>query len=272
MANQPVVSAIVEAITSTEALAAFLGAFAAFLLEALRRWHSDRLATLAAGNEAIFFLSQMFAHITNINNQYFVERAVEVREIMKREPNYLEFLPMEAGTEDVVRVPTGRLGFLLGTYDPDLLNRLAAADREFGVLMKLMEQRNAAHVQWQQASAVVNSQIAAGAPIPLGVLEEMVGIDLSYRLRHMTESLQTRLPGCADNLKSAGGQLAEVLSLTFPIGRVNKFVVRERPNAVAPLVGGPKPRPWRRVVRSVARLARKPLRSSTKVSKARAGG
>ncbi len=246
---------LLTALTSTECIAAFLGACAAFLMEALRRWWSDRRDTLAAGNEAVFALAQMFAHITNVYNQQFVEQAKVFREMANREPNYAEILPLELG-DGVARLRFERLGFLLRSHDPDLLNRLAAADSNFGVLTKVIERRNEAQVQWQRATAAVFAQNLSGSPIPFETLERLVGMDLSFRLKNMTEELQRRLPECSKELRSAGQQLTRVLSLVFPMGRVNSFIHVERENAVTPPSGIPKPPLWRRFIRGIVRLMR----------------
>lgn len=249
----------IKAITSTEFLAAFFGAFTAFLLEAMRRWRSDRLANLASGNEGVFALAQMYTMVTNINNQMFVDRIPEVTKLLGRPPDYVEFLPMHAGNTQSMRLRVDKLGFLLDTYDPDILRRIASCDGDFAVLMDTLEQRNQAHVEWQQRSAQAAAGLFTGQPITLGQLKEAVGLDLSLRLRAYTENLQQGLPQCAENLKSAGGQLTKVLAMTFPTRRVNSFVEAKRTNAVLP-VPNVKPRLWRRFVRGCYRVARIQIR------------
>lgn len=251
---------LLDAITSTEALAAFLGAFAAFLLEAIRRWRSDRLAELAAGNEAVFALSQMCTMTTNINNQLFVDRIAEFTKTMGRAPSYIEFLPMHAGNTDLMRLHMDKLGFLLNTYDPDILNRIASCDRDFAVLMGVMEQRNHAHIEWQQKSSHAMAKLfTAQIEVPITQMEQLVGMDLSYRLRAFTEHLQEGLPRCAEDLKSAGEQLTKVLAMTFPTRRVASFVNIPRVESAirAPNV---KPRLWRRCVRACYRVTQTQIR------------
>jgi hypothetical protein len=260
MADISATDKILAAITSTEALAAFLGAFAAFLLEAIRRWRSERLANLAAGNEAVFALSQMYTWMTNVNNQMFVDRAAEVRAETGRDPLYIYFLPMEARSEDVLRVPMDRLGFLLSSYEPDMLNRIAACDREFGVLSRLLEQRNAIHVEWQQRSGQITAQLPPGTEVTLEQMENAVGGDLSHRLKAMTESLQKGLPACAGDLRTVATQLTFTLSMVFPTKRVTEFEAIPREKGLQLPAAARPPRLWRRFVRRCFRIARTPIR------------
>ena len=266
MADQSVAQQLVTALTSTEALAAFLGACAAFLLEALRRWRSDRLTNLAAGNEAVFALSQMYTLVTNLHNQMFVDRIPEVRKVLGRDPTYIEFLPIEAGSDDIIRVPLDRLGFLLRSYEPDILNRVAACAREFGVLMRLLTQRNLAHVQWQQASGQVYARMPVGTELTIGQLENAVGLDLSYRLRMMTEHLHMGLANCAGDLKLVADQLTYTLSMTFPTQRVSHFEAIPREKGMQLPAAARPPRLWRRIVRECFNLARTPVHFPAKKS------
>lgn len=250
----------IEAVTSTECLAAFLGALAAFALEAIRRWRADRLAELAAGNEATFALCQMFTHTANIYNQKFVTHAKEFRDKSGRDPNYAEIFPMQVSADRVFRLQLDKLGFLLRSHDPDVLNRLAVTALDFDVLMKLLEDRNALHLEWQRESARVLATPNLPDPIPFQLLEQLVGIHRSFLLRHMTDGLRERLPECSANLERIGEQLNDALSLMFPTRRTYRFKRRERQDAVSPPPSTAKGRLWRRCVRAIAKTLRKPLK------------
>ena len=260
MADQTVVEKFVEALTSTEALAAFLGAFAAFGLEAIRRWRADRLADLAAGNEAVFALSQMFTHASNIYHQQFVAYAQAFKEQNGHEPNYAQILPMEISSGQVPRLQLEKLGFLLRSHDPDVLNRLAVTALDFDVLMNLLDRRNTAHLEWQRESAGVFADPAVPDPVPFELLEQRIGVHRSFLLRHMTDGLKQRLPECSTNIERIGKQLTEVLTLVFPTRQVSRFERRERQDAVASPPSTAKARRWRRMVRALVKLSRTPVR------------
>lgn len=252
---------VIDAITSTEALAAFLGAFSAFLLEALRRWQSDRSANLLAGKEAILALAQRYSFAKAAHNQLFIEQRESFRKKHKRDPNYAELLPLEGAPEVLVKLPADRMGFLVGTYDPDLLNRVLAADHHFQILMKLLAQRNEAHIEWQKASyAYVSTRPLGGPPATFEDVESGSGLDLSMRLRRMTEGLDSNLPTCATALKSIADQLTKVLSFEFPASAVTGLGTDTiRDVSIAPT--DIKPPVSRKVVRWVFRMLRKDIRS-----------
>jgi hypothetical protein len=252
---------IVEWITSKDFFvaffAAFFGALSAFLFEAYRSWRSDRHKDLVAGNEAIFALSQMYTHATNINNQLFKDRAKLVQQLAGRDPFYFEFMPMEIAAEQVPRVQLDRLLFLLRSHAPDLLNRLAGIDREFGVIMKFLEHRNEAQKEFQRKTNDAWVPDLRGAT--LGQLQELAGPELCQRLEKMTENLRMGLPTCASDLMAMTKQVTDVLKFEFPFSIVAGFDPIERDSGFA-VLEDEKPRTWRRLVRWLSRLARKPIR------------
>ena len=111
--DSPALAKLLEALGSTECLAAFLGAFAAFMLEALRRWRSDRLANIAIGKEAVLSLAQMYSHITAVFNQQFIDQRQAFEGEHHRQPNYAEIVPLEANLANALRLQPERLGFLI---------------------------------------------------------------------------------------------------------------------------------------------------------------
>lgn len=243
-----------DAITSTECLAAFLGALAAFLLEAWRRWRSDTREQWMAGNEAVFALAQMYSLVVGIHRQQFEEQIARFKREHGRDPNYSEFLPMEVGESDVMRPRLDALGFLLRSHDPDVLNRLAVVRQQFDVFMHSMRQLNEAQNQWQQSFARVLEQHPSD--LKLEQIEDYIGPYLTVRLQTLVQSLQQGLPECAKDLKMVGEQLSESLSFSFPAKMISRFAHIERTGPVLP-PGVKKPKLWRRCVRAISRVLRR---------------
>jgi len=238
---------------STEFWAALFGALAAFLLEALRRWAADRKHELAVGNEAVFALAQMHTLATLFFNQVFKDREAEVRSFQKRDPVYFEYLPFGLPWNAAVKVPLDRLGFVLGSYHPDLLNRLAAVDREFASCVETIVERNAQHREFQRRHVLLP---ATSGTRSVAIMEEMIGVDLCSQLKHSTEFLKRNLPRCAKDALSVGQQLTEMLSYHFPTGRITRFTPISRTTAIdAPQVTAPL---WRRAIRTLVSALRRP--------------
>jgi hypothetical protein len=239
---------------SAEFWAALFGALAAFLLEAMRRWIQDRKHKIAAGNEAVFAMAQMHSLATLINNQMFEDRKVQVRKVMEREPLYFEFLPMPLPPDIWSKMGLDRLGFILATYNPNLMSKLAGFERGFSALMHFVERRNAQHEEFQQRRVALPHP---DAPVQQAHLEKMIGIDLCAQLRQSTEELMKGLPKAAADAVELGKQLSATLSFVFPLARISRFTPTDRqrsisagPDPVAPL--------WRRLVRGFVTKVRRP--------------
>lgn len=244
--------------TSVEFWAALFGALggavAAFLLEALRRWAADGKRELATGNEAVFALAQMHTLSTLLFNQVFKDREAVVRQAQNREPVYFEYLPMGVPSNASIKLPLDRLGFILGSYHPDLLNRLAAVDREFASVFETLTERNIQQREFQRRHAELLKSTPAGAP--QHILEQLIGADLCAQLKHNTEYLKRNLPRCTEHALAAGAQLTEMLSYQFPVGRITNFAPIPRTTAVdAPAVTAPA---WRRAIRGLVTRYRRP--------------
>lgn len=261
MVDESIIDKLGSAITSTESLAAFLGVFAAFSLEALRRWRSERLARLAAGNEAVFALSQMYSYAIEMYRQQFEEQVERFKTKREREPNYSEFWPVEGDAADVARLRIDCLGFLLRSHDPDLLNRLATVNQWFGVMAGNMNQLRSAQHGWQQAVEKAFRETFIGDTISLEQMEDLVGPYLSVRLKRLTEGLRQELPQCANQIKTVGEQLSEVLSFMFPTKGVSRFGALDRKDATTLPPDITMPSRWRRCVRAITRFLRTPLKS-----------
>lgn len=190
-----------DLLTSVEFWAALFGALSAFLLEALRRWFADRGKKLAAGNEAVFALAQMHTLATLIYNQSFLDRGAFIEKEAHRAPHYFEYLPMALPWNASVKLPIDRLGWILGSYHPDILNRLAAMDRAFASLILGVTERNDQQREFHRRLMALP---VAQVPRPLELTEKMIGIDLCFTLRQSTEALRRDLPVCAEHASAVG--------------------------------------------------------------------
>lgn len=238
-----------------QSFAAFFGALAAFLLEALRRWRSERREKWMAGNAAVFALAQMYSLVVGLHRQQFLDQIERFKKERGREPNYSEFLPLEVGKNEVMRPRLDDLGFLLRSYDPDVLNRLSVVIQRYDVLINAMHQLNHAQNQWQQAYAKILNDYAGDLRVEQ--IEDLIGPYLTVRLQMLVQSLQQVLPDCAKELKTVGEQLSEALSFAFPTRMVSKFehIERNDPTELPPSMK--RPSLWRRCLRSMSRAIRR---------------
>jgi hypothetical protein len=108
-----------------------------------------------------------------------------------------------------------RLGFLLNSYDPDLLNRMANVEHSFFTILDNLERRTSAHLEFTRLA----SQKFGSTLPPPGELQEAVGPDVSLRLRSLTESLIQHLPETQSLILMIAGQLSDTLGFVFPFTR-----------------------------------------------------
>lgn len=236
--------------------AAFFGAVAAFVLEALRRRGEENRQRLAAGNEAIMVLAQMYSVLRNYNQQAFVDRAIEVHKQIGREPVYIEYLPVTVAWNERSTLPMNRLGFLLESHDADILNRLSAAERGFLTILAANTLRNGVHLNFQARARMV---LRPNDPVPGHIVEESVGMDLALQLKQLTEHLKSNIPSATENLLSLARQLRGVLDLVFPTGRTVGFTPTDAPTEE--LSAPPSIRKaawWRRCLRAMVNKWRGP--------------
>lgn len=237
-----------EIFASTEFWAAFWGAVTAFALEAMRRWWSERRHQAAAGNQAIFVLMEMYITLANLQKKLIDDRVELMRNDLGRDPHYFEYQAMSIWWNPDTRLPMDRLGFLLKSYDPDLLNRMSTIEHSFFTILDALTKRTAAHLEF---TGVASARFGAQLPRPRE-LEDAVGPDISRRLRGLTEELLEHLPETIPRISKIASQLNETLGLVFPLSRfigmdatIQPFTA-DRPTTAVP----PK---WRRLVRKAGR-------------------
>ncbi len=229
-------------------------AVAAFALEAVRRGSEKHRENLAAGNEAIMVLAQMYSVIRNYDQQAFVDRALEVRSKLKRDPVYIEYLPMTIVWNERSTLPMDRLGFLLKSHDADILNRLSLVERAFLSILAANKMRNETHLRFQERAREV---LRPSESVPSHVVEEMVGFDLVQQLKQLTGNLQADIPRTVEALLSISTQLSEVLSLVFPTGLIMRYTPTAPARGVSPPASTRKAAWWRRCLRRLVNKWRK---------------
>jgi hypothetical protein len=230
--------------------AAFFGAVAAFALEALRRRGEEQREDLAAGNEAVMMLAQMYSVLRNYHQQAFVDRAIAVRNELNRDPVYVEYLPVTVAWNERSTLPMNRLGFLLRSHDADILNRLSLVERGFLTVLATNRLRNEVHLRFQERARAV--LLHPTTPVPSHLVEQAVGYDLALQLKQLTEHLKADIPRTFEDLLSLSKQLSDVLALEFPTGRIAGFKPTSAPvEGISPPANAKKAAWWRRRLRAL---------------------
>jgi hypothetical protein len=231
--------------------AALFGAGAAFLLEGYRRWREDCRKQLEAGNATILALSQMYSLLKNIEAQLFAARAEFIRKRFQRAPLFFEYLSPVPVRYEGLKVPLEQLRFVLGTHDPDLLNRLLSVERGFTTILAVLEEHHRLHKLFQEKTAEAQSAGTLPAVFSQENLVATVGTGLYEQLRSIVESLQADLRIYSDLLFEMAKQLHALLAYQFPTRVVMRFDKQERRDAGLKPTSSRRPAMWRRAVRFV---------------------
>jgi hypothetical protein len=242
---------------SAEFWAALFGAAAAFLLEAIRRWRSERRRDIAIGNQALFVLVQMYTTLAALRN-FINDRINLMKERESRAPHYFEYQAMSLVWNENMRLPVDRLGFLLQSYDPDLLNRMIQVETSFFMILYNLKKRTEAHMEF---TARAEQLFGMDLPSP-SELERGVGPNIAMRLRALTEALLKHVPLTIEQIPKVGRQLSETLSFVFPmtppIG--SDFTPYKFTTDPPPDVEPPR---WRRSLRDSVRWIKRRIKIAT---------
>lgn len=233
--------------------AAGFGAAAAFALEAVRRWRDGARGEQDAANGALLTLSQMFTQLENIRQQVYEEQAQRVKAIMGREPLPIELLPMTGISDYGLRLDFTSLGFLLRTHDPDVLNRIAVAERSFVGNVLNEQQRATLHYQLQQNLSAAG--LTGAMAFSIGDAKRVAGESLFKQVEMLTAAQMAEIPKTIDLLLKTQSELVDVVSLHFPTRRFVQF--ERRPGGDPDRQSQRKASLWRRALRWLCRGIRR---------------
>ncbi len=160
-------------------LAAFGGAWAAFLFEsrrARRKEHDDQYRALRFAH---FTATSQYQQLITINDRY-------IKTVRDIDEAWLQLHPLTLGPE-APQLNTSDLAFLLDGTDPDLLNRLTVGQQRYQAVRAIVSTRNDKHAALQRRAAELQAhgvEVLEGENVALGL-----GKDLVKQVRELTESL-----------------------------------------------------------------------------------
>jgi hypothetical protein len=239
-----------ELLQKPEFWAALFGALAAFLLGALWQWWTANSAKQTAGNLALITLSQMYGVMENLRHHYLVrepKRAGDVRKLVGYKPLPFELRPALGLSQQRIRVPIDSLGFLAGSNDPDVLNRVLAVERAFHALLDFVERHGRFHQEFSEGLSK-DSPTGDKAYRPTDLIP-IVGVKLLIEIDDVVHELSTGLPQCCADLLAIEQQLRHTLRAQLPTRRFVGLVTVPRAGIASMPANLPKPAMWRRVTR-----------------------
>ena len=159
-------------------VAAFVGAWYAFKLQAA---HLEKVKTkelVSAGNKAIFELGRTFNQFLAIKNQF-------IEEHRNNPARHILIMPMAGGLHHL-QLDFDSLAFLFESKDQNLLGRLAMFEQEVASTLSVIEQRSHLHVEVVQPT-VEELEKKVGSPMSVAQMDKELGQRNAQTMRILTD-------------------------------------------------------------------------------------
>jgi len=186
-----------DLVTLTSAAAgAFLGAFLAFVLEAYRRWATERDARYSMLRLAQFSLSMQLRSLVIIRNQY-------LNELRDDPQRFMSLVPFVGDVADP-QVDLSSLGFLGAKDAIEVLQRVHMAQSAWSTAMTALQERN-------RMMVLLYEKVEPRGPIEFesGVQKVSIEAGFARRLKGITDGLYESVDSAIELQHSAVEGLAE---------------------------------------------------------------
>lgn len=202
-------------------VAAFAGAWGAFLLENERHKREVEDRNIGAANRAIYTLFNLW----NILEQY----RKEVLELYRGKPD--AWLNLAANPT----VPTGEqtfqpgeLQFLLQSSNAEVYAGLMLEEQRFAIALALIKARSALVLD-QVFPKMSAANVPVGQSLPEHEVEKILGIDLTHKLKQITAGIFKNVDEDLASLKVEHDRLREAMKLLYPKRKILQVLFHEPP-------------------------------------------
>jgi hypothetical protein len=189
-------------------VASFGGAWGAFLLENERRKREAQNRNIGAANRALYTIFSLW----NVLEQY----RKEVLEPYRGKPD--AWLNLAANPS----LPLGEhtfqaaeLQFLLELSKPDVYAGLLLEEQRFALAIELIRTRSALVLD-QVFPKMSAANIPVGHSLPEDHVEQVLGIDLTHKLKHLTTAIFKNVDEDLLSLRGQHDQLRETMKSLYP--------------------------------------------------------
>ena len=197
-------------------IASFAGAWAAFLLESQRRKGEEIDRNLGATNRAIYTLFNLW----NILEQY----RKEVLEACRAKPD--AWFNLAANPTIPVGEHTfkaAELQFLLQSPHAGIYAALLLEEQRFAIAMDLIKARSDLVLN-QVFAKMAAAEVSVGKSLAERDVENILGIDLTHKLKQITAAIFTNVDLDLGSLKEQHDALREAVKSLYPKRKVLQIV------------------------------------------------
>ncbi|MBX3548285.1 MAG: hypothetical protein KF748_03950 [Xanthobacteraceae bacterium] len=210
------------AITAGSTLvAAFVGSWAAFKLENIRRVKDVREKNVSNANSALYTLYRMW----NTLRQY--QREV-IEECRGKPDNWLNMTATLSGIYDNVSVNKDDISFLLATDDPQAFAEVMLENQRHSLALKLINRRSDLIFD-EVFPRMSNAQIPVGAQVPIGDVERILGVSIVHQLKEHTRDIIKFVDADVASLENSFHKLRAAALALYPGEKFIKVDFKEVP-------------------------------------------
>lgn len=188
--------------------ASFAGAWAAFSLENCRRSREERQRQLGATNRALYTLFQYW----NTLEQYRKEVVEPYRE---RRDAWLNLAANPVSPITLHSFKADDLQFLLQAGKPQVFAELMIEEQRFNLAVGLIRERSALVLQ-QVFPRMAQAGFGVGTPATETDVESVLGVDVTHKLKTLTEAIIRNVDEDLASLRTAHDSLRKAMRELHP--------------------------------------------------------
>ncbi|MDO9006657.1 MAG: hypothetical protein Q7U80_00395 [Thiobacillus sp.] len=205
-------------------IATFAGAWAAFRFESKRRNREEEEKRIGAANHAIYVIY----HYWNILEQF----RKEVLEPHRGQVGaWLNLAAHPAAPVATDRFHPAELQFLLQEGQPDAYVTLMLEEQRFLLAMNLIQEHSRI-VLGEVFPRMARAGIAVGQALPQAHVEEVLGVDVTHKLKQITTAIYKNVDEDLPSLIAAHEKLRSTMKALFPKKKFLQVVFESDGNAV----------------------------------------
>ncbi len=189
-------------------ISAFAGAWAAFEFERCRRRDEEESRNVGAANRALYTLFNLW----NVLEQF---RKSIIEPCRGRHDAWLNMAATIPAKNGVSAFEAGELAFLLQTAQAPIYATLMLEEQRFAFAISLIETRSSLVLN-EVFSSLAQAGMPVGSSRPVAEVERIIGIDVTRKLKVVTESLVKNVDDDLLSLVTAYEELQKAMNAIYP--------------------------------------------------------
>lgn len=189
-------------------VAAFAGAWGAFLFESRRKSNEEKERQRAVANRSIYVISEMW----NVLYQYYQD----IAKPYKNKPDAWLNMAADASYYGQAKFEAEKLAFLLDLGEHQVYPKIMLEEMRYKGLVNLIEMRNNLLIN-QVHPALSRANVKVGTPqLTEEFIESTIGIDATHKLKKWTPEIIKQVESNLQSLKEAHDEMRAAMKRLQP--------------------------------------------------------